>query len=346
MNKIINKTHKSVQLGQIIGKYLTNKESDKEKEILDKWINNSPKNKELLDSISSNKNLVREYEVMDSFNGKMGLERFKEKILLKSKTRALFRWRIAASFFVLVSILGLLCFFSGKSINEKSNLGLYTSVFTENGQRSKVILPDSSVVWLNSGTTLSYPNDFSDQNRKVILKGQAFFHVSHKKNYPFIVKSNNLEVIVKGTKFDVETYPEKKQIDVVLKSGRVDLKLQNSKSFSYTMKPGEKAVFDLTNNNSMKVIHVDAAIYSSWKDGKLIFRNSPMREVVEKLKRWYNIDIDIVNPEVYHSIFSGTIKNESYEEIFRLIGLACNINCKIIHHYNEKSKPMIMISKK
>ncbi|MCG6190031.1 FecR family protein [Maribellus maritimus] len=341
-----NNPHESILLGQFIGKYLTNTESAKEKEAVDKWMNERSEHKELLNSINSNKKLIQEYELMDSFNEKMALERFKEKLLLKSKIKALVRWRVAASIFVLVGVIGILYFLSNNysKTNVKSNL--YTSVFTENGQRSVVVLPDSSIVWLNSGTTLSYLGDFSNQNRKVVLNGQAFFQVSHKRDHPFLVEANGFVVTVMGTKFDVSAYSEVNEIAVVLESGKVKLTHQDSDSFSYTMKPGEKAIASLADNREIEISRVDAGVYSSWKEGKLIFRNSPMKDVIEKLRKWYNVNIEITDPEVYNSIFSGTVKNESYEEIFRLIGIACKVDCEIVHNYNKEAKPQIIISKR
>lgn len=221
----------------------------------------------------------------------------------------------------------------------------YTSFITENGQRSKVVLPDSSIVWLNSGTTLSYPSNFSVQDRKVSLKGQAFFQVYHKENNPFLVQANGLIVKVLGTKFDVDAYPENDKIAVVLESGKVELAHENIESFSYTMQPGEKATYNIT-DKAISLNYTDASIYSSWKDGKLIFRNESMKNVVDKLKRWYNINIEVTDAEVYNSIFSGTIQNESYEEIFRYIEIVCDVDCKLIHNYEKEAKPEIIISKK
>lgn len=221
----------------------------------------------------------------------------------------------------------------------------YVSFITENGQRSKVVLPDSSIVWLNSGTTLSYPSNFSEQNRKVNLNGQAFFQVYHKDPHPFLVQANGLIVKVLGTKFDVDAYPEKDEIAVVLESGKVELAHNGFESFNYTMKPGEKATYSVA-NNVLTINDTDAAIYSSWKDGKLIFRNESMRNVVEKLRRWYNINIEVADEEVFSSIFSGTIQNESYEEIFRYMEIVCDVKCKLIHNYVEEAKPEIIISKK
>lgn len=221
----------------------------------------------------------------------------------------------------------------------------YVSFITENGQRSKVVLPDSSIVWLNSGTTLSYPNNFSEQNRKVTLSGQAFFQVYHEENNPFLVQANGLIVKVMGTKFDVDAYPEEDEIAVVLESGKVELGHEGYESFNYTMKPGEKVTYSNA-NNALTINYTDVAIYSSWKDGKLIFRNESIKNVFEKLIRWYNINIEVADKEVFNSIFSGTIQNESYEEIFRYIEVVCDVKCKIVHNYEEEAKPEIIISRK
>ena len=207
--------------------------------------------------------------------------------------------KYAAGIIILISLTTI--FYLNKqdqnNIPETTEEILYTSVVTENGQRSKVVLPDSSIVWLNSGTTLSYPNTFSGENRKVSLKGQAFFQVYHKENYPFSVHANGLMVTVLGTKFDVDAYPENDEIAVVLESGKVELTHEGFESFNYIMKPGERANYNIT-ANSLNIGHADTSIYSSWKDGKLIFRNEPMKYVVEKLRKWYNIDIEVADTEV------------------------------------------------
>ncbi len=251
--------------------------------------------------------------------------------------------KYAAIIIVLISLTTI--FYLNKQHPETTEELLYTSVVTENGQRSKVILPDSSIVWLNSGTALSYPNDFSGQNRRVSLNGQAFFQVYHKENSLFSVQANDLIVTVRGTKFDVDAYPDNDEIAVVLESGKIELTHQGIESFDYIIQPGEKASYNIA-ANSLNISYTNASIYSSWKDGKLIFRNEPMKNVIEKLKRWYNIDIEVADSEVYNSIFSGTIKNESYEEIFRLIGAVCHVNYKLIHNYGKEAKPKIIISNK
>ena len=218
----------------------------------------------------------------------------------------------------------------------------YTSIITENGQRSKVVLPDSSIVWLNSGTTLSY-NYSSEDTRSVILNGQGFFQVTRNENKPFVVQCGEIRVKVLGTKFDVNAYPGNEKISVVLESGSVLLDHSRCE-LNYELKPGEQADYDI-NAGEIKIHNTDIEKYTSWKDGKLIFRNDPMRLVVEKLERWYNIEIDVKDTEVYNSIFTATVINEGYPQIFRLIEYSCPVHCEIVNNLHPEDIPKIIITK-
>ncbi len=220
-----------------------------------------------------------------------------------------------------------------------------TSVITKNGQRSMVVLPDSSTVWLNSGTTLTYFDNFSENKREVLLEGQAFFEVAPDESTPFTVQTGDLMVSVTGTAFDVNAYPETGRVGVALESGKVELHHRKSVSFNYTMHPDELACYNLS-ENSMNVTTIDINRYSSWKDGLLIFRNEPIKNVFEKLSRWYNVDIEVMNNRVYESIFTGTIQHESYEQIFRLIEYSCPLKCRINHNSDTDMLPIIFIDKK
>lgn len=228
---------------------------------------------------------------------------------------------------------------------ESSFNNKYTSVIVENGQRSKVVLPDSSIVWLNSGTTLSYSDNFSQNKRNVILNGQAFFQVTHDENNPFSVQCNDLIISVMGTKFDVDAYSGTDKISVVLESGKVKLTHQKYKSINYTLESGELADYDIK-ENTINISHPEIGKITSWKNGLLIFKNDPIQNVFEKLERWYNIEIDVIDAAVYNSIFTGTICNESYEQIFSLIEYSCSLKCQLIKDTESQPIPKIIISKK
>ncbi len=245
-----------------------------------------------------------------------------------------------------ILVLGSIFFYYHKKSIDKAAFNNKTiTVITKNGQRSQVVLPDSSVVWLNSGTTLTYRYNFSEHRREVMLNGEAFFKVAHNEKLPFNVQCNDIVISVLGTEFDVNAYPETGKVCVALESGKVALSHNRIESFNYTLKPGQLAAYNLL-SNAIQVNNTDVSRYTSWKDGRLIFRDEPIKTVFEKLERWYNIHIEVIDEKVYESIFTGTFQNESYEQIFKLIEYSCPIRCRIQHKSDSASLPKIIISRK
>jgi len=321
----------AIKTGTLIGKYITGNESREEAAHLKEWLQEDTAHQRLFEQIKNEKEIggvVAEFDARD--NGS-AWKRYLEQVAARSLQKALFRWKAAAVFFFVVGCAGILGYFSVKS--DSGNLDYsgkrYTTVSTMLGQNSKIILPDSSVVWLNSGTTISYDAGFSLRNREIKLQGQAFFEVKRNENIPLYVDCQGIQVKVLGTRFDVSAYPGDPKIDVVLESGSVELGGDACKSFHHVLKPGEKAEFNLkTEDFSIRPVRVYK--YTSWKDGVLIFENTPMDEVLEKLERWYNIRIEVKNPSVYKLLFNATIINESVDEIFDLIRYTCAVHYKII----------------
>ena len=146
------------------------------------------------------------------------------------------------------------------------------------------------MVWLNSGTDLSYPSSFSEGTRNVKLLGEAFFDVAKDAKHPFIVNLGKINIEVVGTKFNAVNYEHEGQTEVVLASGKVKLfeKGENNSRLISEMKPGQLAIY-LKAGNTISLKNVDIGKYTSWIGGKLIFRDDPMDEVVRKLDRWFNV---------------------------------------------------------
>jgi len=241
--------------------------------------------------------------------------------------------RYAAAVVLLVGLSAIMFHLGRQGVPNLTSELKYTSVIADKGQISKVILPDSSIVWLNSGTTLTYDNYFSQNNRNLSLSGQAFFEVRKNKQLPLIVTSGNLQVKVLGTRFDVKAYPEDDEIKVTLESGKVELLNSKDKSFVYRMIPGQMASYDLQ-SNKVEMETVVTQNYSSWKTGKLIFIDTPMAEVIKSLKRKFDIEIEVGNTSVYRSVFNANFKNESMKEILDYIQFSCHVNSTIVSEKN------------
>jgi transmembrane sensor len=241
--------------------------------------------------------------------------------------------RYAAVFVLLVGFSAIMFYLGRRGDHNLVSELKYTSVVAEKGQISKVILPDSSIVWINSGTTLTYDNNFSQDNRNLSLKGQAFFEVKKNKHLPLIVTSGDLHVKVLGTRFDVKAYPDDDEIKVTLESGKVELLSAKDKSFAYKMIPGQMASYNLQ-SSEVKMETVVTQDYSSWKTGKLIFIDTPMAEVIKSLKRKFDVEIEVGNTSVYRSVFNANFKNESMKEILDYIQFSCHLNYTIILEKN------------
>lgn len=335
----------TIKTGTLIGKYITGKESREEFGQLQAWLQEDPEHQKLFNRVKDEKKIASTIKEFDAYDKDQAWKRYLERVVAISLRRTLSRWKIAAVFFFLIGCAGVLSYISVKSHLPVpfSFDELYTTVSTESGQNSKIILPDSSVVWLNSGTTISYNHDFSVKNRKIRLSGQAFFQIARNEKIPLFVQVDGFKVKALGTKFDVSAYPEDRNIDVVLESGSVELLHDQYRSFVHILKPGEKAHVDVT-TKEVSISPVDVYKYTSWKDGVLIFENANMEEVLQKLERWYNINIEVQDPKIYALVFNATIINENVTEIFDLIRYTCAVNYKIIPSKNPEIPVKVILT--
>lgn len=233
---------------------------------------------------------------------------------IHGKQRTLNFFRYAAILLVAISLPALVYVFtSGKSNSPLT----YTTVAADYGQISKVVLPDSSVVWVNSGSTIKYNNHFSANNRDIELIGEAFFKVKHNANIPLVVSSSDLRVKVLGTEFSVSAYPEEANIQVVLEKGKVELTTTSDSKFRQEMKPGELASFDKT-MKKLLVGNVNTNLYTSWKDGMINIYNLPLSELVIKLEKRYNQKFE-VDEAIKNMPYTFTIKNEDLSSVLLLM---------------------------
>jgi len=221
----------SIKVGQLLGKYLTGKESKEDFGEIQKWMNQSVENRKLFDSLKEEKSMADSFDEFEMFNKEIAWKRYLEHIDNLSLRKLITRWKIAATFFFLIGFAGLFGYLTKENNSlPQATKETYTTISTNYGQNSKVILPDSSVVWINSGTTLSYNTNFAAKDRKVILKGEAFFQVARNEQMPLIVSCDKLGIKVLGTRFDVSAYPEDRNISVILESGIVELLKTNDHS--------------------------------------------------------------------------------------------------------------------
>jgi transmembrane sensor len=208
--------------------------------------------------------------------------------------------------------------FGQTSVNQANN-----EVFSSEDAITKVTLPDGSNVWLNHCSSLKYPAMFLGTTRNVELKGEGYFEVAHNPKIPFIVTAGEIQIKALGTAFNIMAYPDEDRIETSLINGRVELQRKDTDGKLIPllkMKPTDLAIFKKSNNEiSTRTIYDDR--YFSWKEGKLVFNKEPIGEVVKKLSRWFNVDIQVKDPELLELTYTATFVHETLPQVMELISL-------------------------
>lgn len=174
---------------------------------------------------------------------------------------------------------------------------------TPRGEKSMVKLPDGSEVWLNANSRLVY-NSFSSNHRQVELKGEAFFKVARNEKAPFVVKTNECDIEVLGTTFNVMAYDEFGRKEITLLTGKVNVQTENAEQ---VLSPGQALIL---RDDQIRVVEVSATEASAWVENKFNFRNIPLTELMKRLENWYDVDITLENKSGKEVNFTGTFKNE------------------------------------
>ncbi len=201
----------------------------------------------------------------------------------------------------------------------------YAEIQCPLGVRTKFQLPDGSTGFLNSGSRLKYPVQFTGE-RKVELVGEAFFDVVHNAEIPFHVNTRNLNIKVLGTTFNVIANEDETTEEVVLQTGSVNVSSKDGKQLEVLV-PNEKLTMD-TENGTVTKKDVEAMQYTTWKDGKLVFRNENMQQVARRLSRWYNAEVIINDRQLEDYTFHATFIDEPLDEVLKLLSLTTPISFK------------------
>ena len=318
---------------ELLASYFSGILTESEEKELEDWKEASEENLAIFKNAEKVWKSINLLQEMRGYNVSKALLNVHSKTELSSgryQKGFLFYWqRIAAILLLPLLISGIVYFMQAK--HTSSNTVVWQTIFTPPGVKSHVKLPDGTFVWLNSGTSLNYPSSFSDGTRNVKLLGEAFFDVAKDEKHPFIVDLGKINIEVVGTKFNAINYEQEGQTEVVLTSGKVKL-FENHKNRSRLvseMVPGQQAIY-IKEENTISLKDVDTGKYTSWIDGKLIFRDDPMDDVVRKLNRWFNVQIEISDPDIGSYIYTATFQNKTIEQILSLIKRTSPVEYTII----------------
>lgn len=199
---------------------------------------------------------------------------------------------------------------------------LFNTIETPRGGQYQINLPDGSRIWLNAASSLRYPVVFSDNERKVELKGEAYFEIAKNMASPFRVVSNNQIVEVLGTHFNINSYPEEGSVKTTLLEGSVKIQSGNK---SAILRPGQQSQV----GNSIIVTQADIYETVAWKNGKTQFSNADIKTIMRMLSRWYDVEVQYQS-EMIETGFGGSVsRSKNISEILKLLELTGDVHFKI-----------------
>lgn len=313
------------------------------------WIEASPGNREKALKYCRLEQYVTEYTLAQEQDEKdlltladsvCGAEKSKR---IRSRVRKGFCWTFAvsaAAVLVFAVLGGWLGFRHATGTADETELKCCTG----SSEVIQVILPDETKVWLNSNSTLSYPESFRRKYREVKLEGEAFFDVTSDKDHPFIVQTKDCRVKVLGTQFDVEAYPDNgSEFHTTLVSGSVEMSLvTGGRRRSAVLTPGQRFTYD-TENDRASVAYVDTESLTSWRTGRITFYHTSLKDVLTMIGNSFGIRFVINNAALLNDTYSGTFDYQPLEEILSTMEQVTDLHFKPLVVTEEDVYPRYIV---
>ncbi|GKG72317.1 FecR family protein [Parabacteroides sp. AM58-2XD] len=290
-----------------------------DKEILQRYVEGNVNPEEIIavvDWLDADENNVREFMALHKLNDISLLNQADNRADNQKKKRTVSFRKIGYELAKIAAIL--IIFWGGTKLFEtnttEESIITYQTLYVPAGQRAELILPDSTRVWLNAHSKLIYPVSFGKGNRQVELNGEAYFDVVHNEKQPFIVKTRQMDIQVLGTEFNVTSYSS--DFEVSLLRGCIELSSPNLSS-TYRMK--EKEHIKLK-NNKLIINNITDYDYFRWKEGLICFNNESVATIIEKLKLYYDINIETHNKKFLNSRYSGKFRTkDGIEQVLKVL---------------------------
>ena len=290
-----------------------------DKEILQRYVEGNVSPEEIIavvDWLDADESHVREFMALHKLNDISLLNQPDNRADNQKKKRTISFRKIGYELAKIAAIL--IIFWGGTKLFEtnttEESIVTYQTLYVPTGQRAELILPDSTRVWLNAHSKLIYPVSFGKGNRQVELNGEAYFDVVHNEKQPFIVKTRQIDIQVLGTEFNVTSYSS--DFEVSLLRGCIEL---SSPSLSSTYKVKEKEHVKLK-DNKLIVNNITDYDYFRWKEGLICFNNESVATIIEKLKLYYDIDIETHNKKFLNSRYSGKFRTkDGIEQVLKVL---------------------------
>lgn len=320
----------NIRIEELLPRYCDGNVTMEERHWVEQWMAESEEHQKIVRQMYLINLSADTLSVMNRVQPEKALQKVNRRIRLSEAKLWLHRLEQAAAILFL-PLLGLYWFFPRTAEKEVR----WLTVQTNPGMTTQLTLPDGSHVSLNSESSISYPEVFTDQTRNVKLSGEAYFEVTKNPEQRFIVSTPHQAAIeVLGTSFNVEAFAQDSTIATTLVEGAVRFKYEGKE---VSIQPGEKIVYNRL-RNQYETFKTNGVSESSWKDGKLIFRNTPFNEALRMLEKRYYVQFKVSNPKYQQDAFTGTFTNQRLDRILEIFQISSHIKWRYIASQDKSEK--------
>ncbi|MBC8319377.1 MAG: FecR family protein [Bacteroidetes bacterium] len=290
----------------------------------EKWLSNNPKNKEtaLEAKMLVSQLRFKRQELSSDFvagewlklSNNLSLPEIKPQV----KSRPIFKrkiWQYAVAASLILFFTSAIYYFS--STPKCEEVASYHEIIVPKGDINSSILPDGTLVSINSDSKLKYTNCFGEENREVFLEGEAYFEVTHNAKMPFVVHTQENVITVLGTTFNVYAYPNENIFMTSLERGKISVSRHDKEIVELKVNQTYLLKKDCNKSEITEISNIQS--YSSWKEGKIVFRNQQFTEILRKLERSHNVIFDLQKNEVEDIKYTGTFTSE--DDITTILGV-------------------------
>ncbi|OFX61274.1 MAG: hypothetical protein A2066_03055 [Bacteroidetes bacterium GWB2_41_8] len=325
---------------RILGRKLEGDISPEEEQTLNEWINESTTNKQVyfqLNELWNHKqDQANNSQAIAAYDKLINRIKFAEVSKSQSRVQRIsFRVNQFVKYAAIIIFVLSFGYLTNYYINSETTSNQFCTISVPKGNKSEVILPDGSKIWLNNNSKLTYPKKFNSDERIVELSGEAYFEIVHNAKAPFTVQTSDLKVKVLGTKFNVSAYPNDKFIETTLISGKVTVQPNDNPEIENLLQPGESLTFDKVSNEASKH-KVDTDFYTYWMKGEFVFKDEKFEVLAKRIERIYNVEITFDDESLKNKTYTGDFKVD--DNIYTILEIFKRSTSIPIEYYTDRNK--------
>lgn len=320
---------------ELLVRYCEGKVSEEEADYVKRWMKSSNENRRMAQRINRLCLAADTLELEESVDKARAFGKVQKRITMH-RLRLTGKWmqRVAALLFIPLLTLWLL-----QNYNSSTEVPTLVEVHTHPGMSSSLTLPDGTLVYLNSSSSLTYPANFDGDVRNVSLKGEAYFEVSHDAKKKFIVSTpHNTSIEVLGTHFNLEAYEEEDKVLATLLEGKINFYFyKDNKMKGIGLSPGNKVIYN-AGTSQVEMHHTSGLSETGWTQGKIILENTPLEESLHLLGKHFHADFVITNSKLKEYSFTGIFANQSLERVLDKFRLSSRIRWRYLNTADDSEK--------